>query len=447
MKGRGGGGGRRDGKGGGGGGGGGRCAAQNTHPPPTHLSLFLIAPPFLFHTPAFSFLGDAPIGKAGASGPGASYSPADIAAVVAAARARGIRVIPEIDVPGHTAAWGRAYPAILTPCADPTTGAPTGRTGPLNPAVNQTWEVLWGVLSATARLFPDAAVHLGGDEAALGCWGADPGVRAWGAARGALTPRAILARFLEEATSLAAAAGRMAIVWQEAVDAGAALPTGRGGEGRPPATVQVWKWWDEEVEDRGHGPRALALPPPDFASPALARRATPWERELAAVTGAGYRALLSAPFYLNLGDRAAQDWEGMWAVDPTAALAAAGGAHASSGVGLVRGGEAVVWGEAVDGANLLATAWPRAAAVGERLWSPQPAAPDGAGAALADARARLAVHRCRLLARGIGAGPIGGPGWWCPGDAGRPVAGLDGWAWADEADGEEGGAGGGGVVA
>ena len=352
-----------------------------------------------------------------------------------------IHPLPPTSFPGHTASWGRAHPAILTPCLD-RQGAPTGATGPLNPAVNETWAVLWRVLSSTARLFPDAAIHLGGDEAALACWAANPGVRAWGDAHGAPTPRAILARFMERATDLAASAGRMAIVWQEVVDAGADLPTGRGGEGRPPATVQVWKWWEEEDEGGaggGHGGRALPLP---SLLPAAA--ATPWERELAAVTGAGYRALLSAPWYLNLGPRGGSppDWEAFWSVDPTAALVAGGGSHAA-GAGLVRGGEAVVWGEGVDASNLLSTAWPRAAAVGERLWSP-PAGPQGAGA-LPDARARLAVHRCRLLARGIGAGPLGAGPAWCPGDAGRGVAGLEGWAWREGEAG--GGAAGGGVVA
>jgi len=81
---------------------------------------------------------------------------------------------------------------------------------------------------------------------------------------------------------------------------------------------------------------------------------------------------------------------------------------------LVIGGEACVWGELVDGTNLLSVAWPRAAAVAERLWS---SVDDGGVSSSApsasllevdeDTRERMRVHRCRLVARGVPASPVG----------------------------------------
>ena len=59
-----------------------------------------------------------------------------------------------------------------------------------------------------------------------------------------------------------------------------------------------------------------------------------------------------------------------------------------------------VWGEKVDAAELERTAWPRAAAVAERAWSPR------AARYSARTEARLLEFRCVLLGRGVGAGRV-----------------------------------------
>ena len=66
----------------------------------------------------------------------------------------------------------------------------------------------------------------------------------------------------------------------------------------------------------------------------------------------------------------------------------------------VLGGEACMWGEYIDGSALLNTAWPRAAAAAERLWSPRAYNSTDA------AQARLAAFRCLLEARGVPAGTL-----------------------------------------
>ena len=304
------------------------------------------------------------------------YSAADVATVVAAARDRGIRVIPEIDAPSHAASWGGAYPGALADCYDGDGNPDATRPPPLDPSSNGTYALLWRVLRGTSAMFPESKLHVGGDEVDTECWASNPAVREWASSRHQ-SMDAVAADFTARAVALVADLGRDAIVWQEAFEAGASLP--------PRTEVEVWRWW----KSRGGHPSD----PPD---------PTVWTDALSSVVAAGHRAILAAPWYLNLAPRGDADtWKDYYSVDPRASISPRAAALR------VVGGEACVWGELVDATNLLPTAWPAAAAIGERLWS-------GAAPAEADAgvASRLEVHVCRLRGRGVAAAPVG-PGW-CP---------------------------------
>ncbi|KAK7808616.1 hypothetical protein U0070_010015 [Myodes glareolus] len=115
--------------------------------------------------------------------------------------------------------------------------------------------------------------------------------------------------------------------------------------------------------------------------------------ELKQVTSSGFPAILSAPWYLDVISYG-QDWRQYYTVEP---LNFEGSEEEKQ---LVIGGEACLWGEYVDATNLIPRLWPRASAVGERLWSPQTVTD------LQDAYNRLVIHRCRMVSRGIAAQPL-----------------------------------------
>lgn len=132
-----------------------------------------------------------------------------------------------------------------------------------------------------------------------------------------------------------------------------------------------------------------------------------WPEEMRLVTQRGQAAVLSAPFYLNYIGYGS-DWHAYYQIEPSNFT---GGRAAEQGK-LISGIKACLWSEYIDATNLIARAWPRAAAVAERAWS----AADVSD--LEDAQARLAALRCELIARGINAEPANGPGFcqreWVP---------------------------------
>ena len=45
-----------------------------------------------------------------------TYTPGDVTGLVRYAHDRGVRVMMEVDTPGHSAAWGVGYPELLADC-------------------------------------------------------------------------------------------------------------------------------------------------------------------------------------------------------------------------------------------------------------------------------------------------------------------------------------------
>ena len=94
------------------------------------------------------------------------YTQEEIRSIIEYARDRGIRVVPEFDIPGHTQSWLSAYPefsAATGPVALLRTwGISTAVMDPTRPEL---YEFLEPVLGEMAALFPDEYFHIGGDVA------------------------------------------------------------------------------------------------------------------------------------------------------------------------------------------------------------------------------------------------------------------------------------------
>ena len=92
------------------------------------------------------------------STPGRHYTFEQIEELCAYAAARGVELMPEIDVPGHNTSFANAYPELF------------GTKGIICRHEDAT-EALQNVFSELCDLFPDSHnIHIGGDEANLKKW-------------------------------------------------------------------------------------------------------------------------------------------------------------------------------------------------------------------------------------------------------------------------------------
>ncbi|XP_014364554.2 beta-hexosaminidase subunit beta [Papilio machaon] len=292
------------------------------------------------------------------------YTKDNIEQIVEYARLRGIRVLPEFDVPGHTRSWGNAYPNILTPCYR---GNEVEGLGPMNPIRNITYKMIRDLFHEVQARFPDKYLHIGGDEVQMQCWLSNPEIRKYMRKNG-LKVEKLYVLFMKNTIPLLADGSKI-VVWQEVFDEDVPLTND--------TLVQVWK--------------------------------DNWVEEMVKVLEAGRRVIFSSSWYLNYQ---LNEWATFYIADPRCMVRNATGKD-SLPAGVI-GGEACMWGEMVDDRNVISRVWPRASAVAERLWSapkssqhrryycetsPQP-----------EVYHRMEEHVCRMNRRGIAAQPASGPG-------------------------------------
>src|SRR5207237_4776776 len=94
--------------------------------------------------------------------------------------ARGIRVVPEFDMPGHATSWVVGHPELASAPGPYTIERNPGIFEPtLDPTREETYKLLEGFLGEMAALFPDAYMHIGGDDNTGKQWRLNPRIQAF----------------------------------------------------------------------------------------------------------------------------------------------------------------------------------------------------------------------------------------------------------------------------
>src|ERR1700682_4027927 len=162
---------------------------------------------------------------------GKFYTQEQVREVVAYARDRGIRVVPEFDMPGHATSWLTAYPEL---------GSAPGpyriqrRWGIFEPTLNPASEGLYTMLDAwigeMAALFPDDYFHIGGDEVLDAQWKAKAEVQGFAREHGLQSSHDVLAYFSERVHELVRKHGKQMVGWDDVLHPSV----------RPGAVIQSW---------------------------------------------------------------------------------------------------------------------------------------------------------------------------------------------------------------
>src|ERR1035441_8823280 len=275
---------------------------------------------------------------------GLFYTQEQAREIVAYARDRGIRVVPEFDMPGHTGAWFAGYPDLASAPGPFHIEREFGVFDPvMDPTRESTYKFLDAFMREMAAIFPDEFLHIGGDENNGVEWKANPLIQSFMRDHNLKDTAALQNYFNQRLFKLLEKHGKHMIGWDEILSPD--LPRG--------VVVQSWRGFDS----------------------------------LAAGAKNGYSGILSAGYYLNLKDSA----EAHYLVDP---LPAASDLSPDEQTRIL-GGEACMWTEQASPRSIDSPIWPRAAVIAERFWSPRNVD------SVDDMYRRMAIESQRLEAFGL----------------------------------------------
>ena len=252
---------------------------------------------------------------------GLYYTQAEIRDLIAYAQDRGIRVVPEFDMPGHSTAWFVGYPELASGPGPYQIWQQWGVADPaMDPTNEKTYKFLNDFFAEMAKIFPDQYFHIGGDEVNGKQWDANPQIQEFMKSHNIKNNEGLQAYFSQRVQELVVKHKKTPVGWDEILVPGV------------PRDIVIQSWRGAEA--------------------------------LATAAKEGYRGILSNGYYIDLGWSAARHY----AVDPMGGAAAGLTPEEKQ---RILGGEATMWSEYVNWENIDSRIWPRTACIAERYWSPQ----------------------------------------------------------------------------
>ncbi|UCH93449.1 MAG: family 20 glycosylhydrolase [Candidatus Aminicenantes bacterium] len=250
---------------------------------------------------------------------GLYYTHQQIRDVIAYAADRGIRVMPEFDIPGHSSSWLVGYPELASLPGPYQIEREYGVKDPtFNPTIKATYKFFNKFFKEMAALFPDDYFHIGGDENNGKQWNANPKIQAFKRKHNLSDNHALQAYFNRKILEILTKYKKKMVGWDEIFQPG--LPT----------TIVIQSW-------RG-------------------------KNALQEAAKKGYNSILSNGYYIDL----VQPTDFHYLNDPIP-----GDSGLTAGEKKrVLGGEATMWAELISPETIDSRIWPRTAAIAERFWSP-----------------------------------------------------------------------------
>lgn len=278
---------------------------------------------------------------------GQYYTQAEIRDLIAYAADRGVRIVPEIDLPGHTGAIVNAYPELGAGRFDRRDPQSVMNVA-LDPSNERTYRFADRLLGEIANLFPDRYLHIGGDELGPKAWSDNPAILAFSREGQLAAPKALEAYFQSRIRDIARKHGKKTIGWDEVADlpdyGDTVIQTWRTSNG----ISKVAKSGGNVIVSSGYYLNNL-VPASAYYS------VDPTDPEAFGITAQ------EADMARKTSQRARHVVDG-FVVAPRPPLTA-------EQKRLVLGGVAALWSEQVTDETVDARLWPASAALAERFWS------------------------------------------------------------------------------